>query len=66
MYYIDGLQSGVTDTGIGTWVGDLSITETVVGAISTGPANVWSGNIGPALLYNEAKSPAEMLYLATP
>ena len=65
-YYIRGVPNGGVDVALGTWVGDLAAANVVIGAASTVPANVWSGNIGPALLYNEAKTPAEMLYLSTP
>ena len=63
-YYIRGITVG-GDIGMGTWLGDLSNTEVVIGASSTVPADVWSGNIGPVLLFNEAKTPAEMAYLST-
>jgi len=65
-YYIDGVPSGPTDVGLGTWIGDLDNTQTVIGAGSTIPGNVWSGLIGPVPIFNEAKSPAEMKYLMSP
>lgn len=65
-YFIDGIPSGAMDVGLGTWLGDLLNTAVVLGALSTVPASVWSGNIGPVLLYNEAKTPAEIAYLSTP
>ena len=66
LVYYAGIQSGITLVGLGTWGKDLTNATTVVGAVSTVPAQVWLGNIGPALIYNEAKSPAEMAYLSTP
>ena len=65
MAYLDGLQTGLTQTIAGTWADNLAVTVTTIGAASTVPASVWSGNIGPALLYNTVKTPAEMLYLST-
>ncbi len=61
--YLGGVQQGVTATLLGVWVGNPG--RAVIGASSVVPANIWSGNIGPVLLYNEAKTPAEMLYLST-
>ncbi|MCK4788393.1 MAG: hypothetical protein KAV87_31930 [Desulfobacteraceae bacterium] len=62
----NGLQTGATAVNLGTWNNNLTGTSCVIGANSTVPVNVWSGNIGPDLLFNEAKTPAEMLYLSTP
>ena len=65
-YYIAGAASGVTDTGLGTWVGNLVNTGTVMGAGSTAPAQVWSGNIGPVALWNKALTAAQIAYASTP
>ena len=65
-YYIDGIASGATDTALGTWIGDLDDTLTLIGASSTVPTTVWAGGIGLNAIYNIAKPPAEMLYLCTP
>lgn len=62
-YYIDGVASGAMDTALGTWIGDLSNTDVVIGAASTVPAAVWSGDIGPVALWSDALSPDEMRYL---
>ena len=64
-YYINGVASGATDTGLGAFVGNLANNTTVIGASITTPANVFLGDIAPVLLYNEAKSPAEVAYLST-
>lgn len=63
MYYIDGVASGATDVALGTWVGNLLNTDTVIGAGTTVPASVWSGNIGPVPTWSDALSPDEMRYL---
>ena len=62
--YLGGVAGGGVQVGLGTWLGDLSNTETVLGAQSTvpaNPANIW---MGPSLLYSEAKTPAEIAYLS--
>lgn len=41
--YVLGVQSGSTQTGLGTWAGNLSSANTVIGAISTTPSNVTNG-----------------------
>ena len=41
--YINGSQAGATISGLGTFEGNLNSSNTVVGAISTGPASVWDG-----------------------
>lgn len=64
--YYNGIQEGIIMAGLGTFVGNLLNVITVIGAGSTVPANVWHGNAGPALVFNEAKPPAEMAYLSTP
>lgn len=63
--YANGAQVGLTQNGLGTWVGDLQNTVTVIGASSTVPAAVWSGNIGPVPVWSEALTPDEMRYLGT-
>ena len=57
---------GVQRTVLGVWAGPLDATRTIIGASFTAPAAVFSGNIGPTLLFNEAKTPAEIAYLSTP
>jgi len=64
-HYIDGVLLN-TDTALGTWLGDLADTATVLGAYSTEPAHGWNGGIGLVGLYNEVKGDAEMLYLSKP
>ena len=65
MYYIDGVASGATDVGLGTWLGDLLNTQTVIGASSTAPVSVWHGDIGPVPVWSAALTPDEMRYLGT-
>ena len=42
--YLNGVQSGATLTNLGVWVGNLSDTETVIGAEDTIPTGVWDGS----------------------
>ncbi len=63
-YYIRGVPSGAMDVGLSTWVGDLSNTQVVIGASTTVPANVWSGNIGPVPVWNKALTADQMAYLS--
>lgn len=58
--FVDGLQTGITQVGLGTWEGDLSNVATVLGARSTVPANVWSGNESIVSLWNTTLTPAQM------
>ncbi len=65
-FFINGIQTGLTQTILGTWVGDLSNTRAVIGSVSAVPGEVWSGSIAPAALWSEALSPDEIRYLGTP
>lgn len=62
--YINGVQVGTTLTGLGTWVGNLSSTQTTIGAYNTtGTINPWSGSINDTRLYSRALSPTEIANL---
>lgn len=63
--YVNGTPFGSLTT-LGTWLGDLDTLSVIIGAVNTASTFPWSGNIGPVLAFNEAKSPAEMAYLSTP
>lgn len=65
--HVNKVQSGATQTALGVWgAGNLGATTTNIGATSTVPAGVFSGNIGPVLLYTEAKSLSAIEYISTP
>ena len=64
--YLDGVQTGATLVGLGTWLGDLANTGTLIGAASTTPNFITNGNIGPVPVWSDALSPDEMRYLGTP
>lgn len=61
--YKDGIQQGAIFNGLGAWVGVPAIY--IIGAASTVPTNVWSGNIGPCALWTTALSPDAIGYLST-
>jgi len=60
--YESGAIVGTSAT-LGVWAGSLSTSNAVIGATNITPSNVWSGYIGPLLLWNTALSPAQMAWL---
>lgn len=63
-FYINGVQSGATLTGLGVWEGNLVSTVTVIGASSITPAAVWSGLASWPTLLRAALTPTEILQIA--
>ena len=63
-YYEDGVQVGITETGIGTWVGDLASTFAIIGANNTAGANSFDGNIAHAALLKTALPAGKILQAA--
>jgi len=61
---INGAQTGATQTGVGVWAGLLAATSTLIGAASTTPANVYSGTIAHAAIWNTPLSRVQISYLA--
>jgi hypothetical protein len=61
--YYNGAQTGSTQTGLNTWSGSLSSTETVIGASNTTPSSGWNGYLAHCALWNRALTPAEMASL---
>ena len=59
-YYYNGSASGATDTGLGTWVGTPSSTDTVIGASSTVPATVWDGYLAHCAVWTSALTAAQV------
>lgn len=62
--YVNGVQSGVTQTGLGVWVGALASTLCCLGAGSTVPVNIYSGFLANGLLYNRALTATEIASLS--
>lgn len=62
--YFNGVKEGSTLTGLGTWVGNLLSTRTVIGAASTVPGNIWDGDITQVALLTEVLTAAEIARIA--
>lgn len=52
--YYQGVQQGLTQNGLGVWVGNLLNTGTVIGATNTGAGSSWSGWLGPCAIWDRA------------
>jgi hypothetical protein len=57
---INGAQVGATQTGLGTWVGNLASTKVAIGAADTSGTNPWSGSITQPILFNRALTAGEL------
>lgn len=62
--YINGAQSGATQTALGTWVGSLSATSTTIGAADTIGSNPWKGFLAHAAVWATPLSAATIATLA--
>lgn len=62
--YVNGVQSGATQTGLGVFAGALASTLANVGCTGANTA-VWSGNIAHAAIFNRALSATDVLSAAT-
>ncbi len=62
--YINGAQSGSTQTGLGTWAANLVSTTTAIGVTNTsGGTSPWSGMINDVRLYNRVLTVDEISQL---
>lgn len=61
--YLNGAQSGATLTALGAWAGNLSATQTVIGAASTVPAEPWSGYLAHVPIWDRPITADEVLTL---
>jgi len=59
-YYLNGATAGSNDTGLGTWAGSPASTLCVIGADSTVPSSVFSGDIGHVALWNTPLTAAQI------
>lgn len=59
--FVNGVQSGTTQTGLGTWVGALASTHCCVGVQNTGGTLPYGGNLFMLKIWNIALSDAEMV-----
>lgn len=62
--YIDGVQVGATQVGLGTWAGNLDPVLVLVGAQSQAPAAVWDGFLAHPAVWDRALPPAEIADLS--
>ena len=62
--YVNGSQTGSTQTGLGTWAGSLSSSNTLIGAQNKSPGAVWNGWIAHIALWAATLSDVEIAYLA--
>ena len=63
--FVNGVQTGSTQTGLGVWSGSLVSTTTVIGANDTTPTFVWSGSLAHAAIFSSALPPAQIASLAS-
>jgi len=52
--YVNGAQVGSTQTGMGTWIGNLQDIEAAIGSDRSSGTNPWKGMINDVRLYNRA------------
>jgi hypothetical protein len=65
--YYNGVQEGITQTGLGTFAGSLAATTTAIGSSnSNGPVAVWNGSLAHVAVWNVALTGTEVAYLAVP
>lgn len=62
--YLNGIQSGATQTGLGVWAGAFSPTRCLIGGDATTPTLVWLGYIHDVALFGSALSAAAIADLA--
>lgn len=62
--YVDGLQSGSTQTTLGTWSGAVASTLFTIGSGSTVPANVFKGWLQHCAMWNAVLTDDEIADLA--
>lgn len=62
--FINGTQSGSTQTGLGVWVGALASTTTVIGSSNNSGSQPWEGYLAHVAYCNTALSAATLLSLA--
>ena len=61
--YLNGEQSGSTQTGLGTWSGAMLSTICVIGAANSSALTPWSGWLQHVGIWNETLSAADFKYL---
>lgn len=66
IFYVNGVAITPVSTGLGTFAGALSTTQTTIGSLSSAPAQVWSGDLGRVAVWTTPLSAAQMAALAVP
>lgn len=64
--YLNGVQVGATQTGIGTFTGTVGLTTCALGAGGSTGASCWSGGVAHGAVWNRALSAAEMVSAGVP
>lgn len=62
--YYNGTQEGSTLTGLGSWVGTLVSTKTIIGAGITTPTLLWYGYLAHCAIWDTPLAPAALADLA--
>lgn len=65
IYYLNATQSGLTDTGVGVWVGSVAAAQCLFGGLNITPTQAHKGWLSHALLLNRAATPAEITKIYT-
>lgn len=63
-FYVNGVQQGATQTGLGTWAGALASGVCVIGASDLVGSAEWSGNLAHVAVWGSALSAAQIATLA--
>ena len=63
--YIDGVQSGGTETGLGIWAGALNVGYCNIGSYRNIAQDVFDGYLAHAAIWNTPLTPTQILALAT-
>ena len=58
--YLNGAQSGSTQSSLGTWSGALASTLCTIGSINTTPSSAWNGWIAHVAVWNSVLSADDM------
>jgi len=61
--YLNGVQTGTTQSTLGTWSGAIATAICVIGAEDTTVANPWKGWLQHVAVWNETLSAADFAYL---
>lgn len=64
--YLNGVQVGSTQTGLGVWDSTLNATnQTIVGAATNTPTSIWSGSLAHVAIWTTPLSATQIVILAT-